>query len=219
MPLAYPYDYMIGSVAAGLANMTNLAALATPVRFPKSSPMFYAQTITLADNTERGIGLPMTPWHWTSLPQDMRDMLRSFCPGASASVYIRTRGLDVGSGFKSYLAVMVWPSLAETYDARYRTDFTLEFRQMVLQNDPVPTIDTVTPDTGPAAGGTTVTLTGTRFGSVTGVTFGGGAGTALKIISDTELTVAAPAHAAGAVDVVATNSGGTGTKSNGYTYS
>ena len=219
MTPVYPYDYMIGSVAAGLENMTNLAALATSVRYPKSSPMFYAQTITLADNTERGIGLPVTVWHWTSLPQEMRDMLRSFCTGASANVYIRTRALDISSSFKSYLAVMVWPSQTEIYDAHFRTDFTIEFRQMILQNDPVPTIATVTPAAGPAAGGTPVIIIGTNLASTTAVTFGGVNATSFTLVSDTEILAVSPAHAAGAVNVAVTNTGGTATDVDGFTYS
>jgi hypothetical protein len=212
---------MIGTIAAGLANITNLAALSIPVKYPKSSPMFYAQTIVLADNTERGIGLPVTVWHWTVITQDQRDMLRTFCPSpaASTSVYIRTRALDISSAFKSYLAVMVWPSLSEIYDAHHRTDFTLEFRQMVLQNDPAPTVDTVTPNTGAAAGGTSVIITGTGLSSATAVTFDGVNATSFVLVSDTEIHAVTPAHAAGAVDVAVVNTGGTGTKSSGFTYS
>lgn len=58
---------------------------------------------------------------------------------------------------------------------------------------------------GPAAGGTAITITGAGFisgGPATGVTFGGGAGTGFSVDSDTQITVTTPAHAAGAVDVV-----------------
>jgi hypothetical protein len=83
---------------------------------------------------------------------------------------------------------------------------------------PAPTIATVTPSTGPAAGGTVVTIVGTNFDSATGVTFGGQAGTAFAIESDTELTVTTPAGTTGAKDVVVTTAGGTATKTGGFTY-
>lgn len=79
--------------------------------------------------------------------------------------------------------------------------------------------NSVTPATGPAAGGTAVVITGTDFTSaITGVTFGGSAGTAFSIISPTEIHVTTPAHAAGAVNVVLVDAAGNITKTNGFTY-
>ncbi|MGC3992632.1 MAG: IPT/TIG domain-containing protein [Propionicimonas sp.] len=60
----------------------------------------------------------------------------------------------------------------------------------------------VSPATGPLIGGTTVTLTGSGFTKLTAVTFGGVAGTRLKVLSSKRLTVRVPAHAAGTVPVV-----------------
>ncbi|NYG98611.1 hypothetical protein BJ979_001237 [Schumannella luteola] len=72
-----------------------------------------------------------------------------------------------------------------------------------LFRDPqAPTTSNLAPATGPTAGGTNVTITGTGFSGATGVTFGGDAGTAFTIVSDTQITVASPAHAAGGVPVV-----------------
>ncbi|MER6616265.1 IPT/TIG domain-containing protein [Streptomyces xantholiticus] len=84
---------------------------------------------------------------------------------------------------------------------------------------PAPTITTVNPATGPAAGGTSVTITGTNLDGVTEVTFGGTAGTGLVIDSPTELSVTTPAGTAGAKDVVVTSAGGSATKTGGFTYS
>lgn len=81
-----------------------------------------------------------------------------------------------------------------------------------------PTITAVTPNTGAAAGGTVVTITGTDLWNTSGVTFGGSAGTALVVHSDTSLTVTTPAHATGAVAVVVTTTGGTDTEAGGFTY-
>jgi len=71
-----------------------------------------------------------------------------------------------------------------------------------------PTVTSISPASGPTTGGTAVTITGTGFTGATGVTFGGGAGTGLTVISDTQVQVTAPAHAAGAVDVIVTTTGG-----------
>lgn len=81
-----------------------------------------------------------------------------------------------------------------------------------------PTITTVAPTTGAAAGGTAVTITGTGFTGATGVTFGGTAGTNFVVVSATSITCMSPAHAAGAVDVVVASPNGSATKTGGFTY-
>lgn len=87
-----------------------------------------------------------------------------------------------------------------------------------FENDP-PTISTVTPNTGLAAGGTSVTIVGTNFTGATACTFGGTAGTSRVVVDDTHITVVTPAKTAGAYDVVVTTPAGSGTKTNGFTYS
>src|SRR5690606_25849044 len=72
-----------------------------------------------------------------------------------------------------------------------------------------PAITGLTPTSGPVAGGTVVTITGTGFTGATGVTFDGTAGTAFTVDSDTQITVTTPAHAAGPVDVTVMTLGGT----------
>ncbi|MGZ4233787.1 MAG: IPT/TIG domain-containing protein [Solirubrobacteraceae bacterium] len=56
-----------------------------------------------------------------------------------------------------------------------------------------PTIGAVAPMTGPTAGGTIVTITGTGLGHANAVTFGGRSGTGLRQVSDTQLQVTTPA--------------------------
>lgn len=125
---AYPHDYAIGTTSGGL---TNLQALATPVTYPRSRPAPYTDVITLGDNTERGIGAPVVTWHWDKITQAERDMLRTFCPGASASIFITTRTLESGDVYDNYSAVMIWPSMKEERDATRRLDFDIEFRELV----------------------------------------------------------------------------------------
>jgi hypothetical protein len=87
-----------------------------------------------------------------------------------------------------------------------------------IQIDAGITIDTVSPSSGPASGGTGVTLTGTGFTGATSLTFGGTAATSLNVVSSTNATAVTPAHATGAVDVVITTPSGSATKTNGFTY-
>lgn len=76
----------------------------------------------------------------------------------------------------------------------------------------------LSPASGPAVGGTTVTITGTNLGGVEGVTFGGTPATEVKVKSQSKVTCKAPAHAAGVVAVVIADDSGNVTKATGYTY-
>lgn len=81
-----------------------------------------------------------------------------------------------------------------------------------------PTVTSVAPATG--AGGTAVTITGTGFVSGATVAFDGIPATSVVFVSGTSLTCVAPAHAAGAVNVVVRNPDlQTGTAINAFTYS
>ena len=81
-----------------------------------------------------------------------------------------------------------------------------------------PTVTTVSPATGAAAGGDRVTLTGTNLTGTTGVTFGGSAGSGLTVESATSFSINTPSHAAGVVDVVLQNPNGNATKTGAFTY-
>jgi hypothetical protein len=85
--------------------------------------------------------------------------------------------------------------------------------------NPAPTVTAIAPNTGTTAGGTSVTITGTGFVTGATVSVGGTAATAVNVVSGTSITATTPAHAAGAVSVVVTNSDAqSGTLTNGYTY-
>jgi alpha-tubulin suppressor-like RCC1 family protein len=82
------------------------------------------------------------------------------------------------------------------------------------------TVTAVSPAIGSLAGGTSVTITGTNFIDVTGVTFGGSALGSLVVVSPTEITGTTPAaSSSGAKDVVVTSSSqGSSTCSGCFTY-
>ena len=86
-------------------------------------------------------------------------------------------------------------------------------------SNPAPTVSSISPTSGTTAGGTSVTITGTGFLSGAQVTLGGTAATSETVVNSTTITAVTPAHAAGAVSVVVTNSDSqSGTLTNGYTY-
>jgi IPT/TIG domain-containing protein len=82
-----------------------------------------------------------------------------------------------------------------------------------------PTVSSISPATGYLSGGTLVIITGLNFRPNATVTIGGTAATGVSIVNATMITALLPAHAAGAADVVVTNSdGSTGTLAGGFTY-
>ena len=87
----------------------------------------------------------------------------------------------------------------------------------------VPTVTGLNPTSGSTLGGNNVVITGTGFTGVTGaagVTFGGTNATSYIVNSDTTITAVAPAHAAGAADVIVTHADGASanTAADNYNY-
>ena len=70
-----------------------------------------------------------------------------------------------------------------------------------------PTVTGLSPTSGPTAGGTLVTITGTSFTGATAVDFGTTAATNVTVVSDTTITADSPAGT-GTVDVTVTTPGG-----------
>ena len=82
----------------------------------------------------------------------------------------------------------------------------------------VPTVTSLSPNNGPTAGGTAVTITGTNFGAGATVTFGGAAATNAVVVNSMTITAMTPAGSAGAVTVTVTVNSQSGSLTNGFTY-
>ena len=78
---------------------------------------------------------------------------------------------------------------------------------------PPPSITSVTPDSGWTSGGTMVALYGSNFTGATAVYFGTVEVTNFYVNSAGQITVMAPAHAAGTVDITVVTPGGTSSDS------
>lgn len=94
------------------------------------------------------------------------------------------------------------------------------FGQMVVNAVTLPSIISVTPNTGSTTGGTVVTIRGSNFSTsgTTTVSFGGTAATNVTVSNSTTITATTPAHDAGAVDVVVNTGGQTATAFGAFTY-
>ncbi|MGA2837399.1 MAG: IPT/TIG domain-containing protein, partial [Acidimicrobiales bacterium] len=86
---------------------------------------------------------------------------------------------------------------------------------------PPPTVSSITPDSGPEAGGTPVTITGVNFSGTTGVMFGPNAASSFTVVSGTEITAVSPPQTfGGPMEVTVTTPAGMSTMSPGsqFTY-
>ncbi len=82
---------------------------------------------------------------------------------------------------------------------------------------PAPVVTTVNPTHGPAAGGTSVTITGSNLAGATGVSFGNNAASNVKPVGDTSITAITPAGS-GTVPVTVSSPNGTSNNTVTYTY-
>lgn len=82
--------------------------------------------------------------------------------------------------------------------------------ELSAEVQPTPAITSISPEFGPVAGGTTVTITGTDLASASAVKFGELPAASFKAESETKITAVAPRSATvGPVDVTATTIAGT----------
>lgn len=80
-------------------------------------------------------------------------------------------------------------------------------------------VNSVSPFSGPAAGGTTVTISGSGFQTGASLTFGGLAASSVKLTNSSTITAVTPVHSSGSVTVTVTNSSGdSATLPSGFTF-
>jgi plastocyanin len=80
--------------------------------------------------------------------------------------------------------------------------------RVIVSSSPPPTVTRLSPNKGPVAGGTSVTITGTNLTGATTVKFGSANATSFKVNSPTSITTASPAESAGTVNVTVATPGG-----------
>ena len=88
----------------------------------------------------------------------------------------------------------------------------------LYQYDNIPTVSSISPSTGPSAGGTFVTISGQYFTGATGVTIGGHAATSVSVSNDSTITCNTPSGNAGTASVLVTTPGGTNSANSLFAY-
>jgi hypothetical protein len=92
-------------------------------------------------------------------------------------------------------------------------------RTHLIQLSPPPYVNSVSPSSGPKAGGTAVTITGKYFTGTTSVKFGG-VSASFTVTSDTEIIATSPAGTGGTtVQIIVTNDGGSSLPHSGSRFS
>jgi hypothetical protein len=92
-------------------------------------------------------------------------------------------------------------------------------RTHLIQLSPPPYVNSVSPTSGPKAGGTAVTITGKYFTGTTSVKFGG-VSASFTVTSDTEIIATSPAGTGGTtVQIIVTNDGGSSLPHSGSRFS
>ena len=81
-----------------------------------------------------------------------------------------------------------------------------------------PTVSSVSPATGPVAGGNIVTITGTNLNQTQTITFGGALSTNFTVNSSTSITATAPPGTLGTASVIVTTTPGSNAPNTLYTY-
>ncbi len=135
---AVDIDFRIATLDAGLGALATLASLGIPNPRPIYLPG--VESIDLGNYGVRIMGAPYLTWTWGFLSQTNRDILRTYCPGGSADVYITSITTEnigsVPNAAQDFLSKMIWPppSSPESPQAGRRLEFSLVFRQLVVQS-------------------------------------------------------------------------------------
>jgi formylglycine-generating enzyme required for sulfatase activity len=120
-----------------------------------------------------------------------------------------------------------WANAGTYLRSSFRADSSPDFTPGVTNNSfgfrvaksaTAPALTSVTPNSGPTSGGTTITLTGTNLAGTTSVTIGGAAASGVTVVNATTVTAVTPPGLTGAQTVSITTPNGTANLPNGFIY-
>ncbi len=124
-------EMKLGTYAGGTAGMTAFSAMSTPLKEPASTMyMPYQTNERMASAVTVGRGYKSVSMYWQALTRAQRDQLRTFCTGASASVYCYIPTNDTNQTFATFQGTMVW-ALNERWRQNILQDLTIEIINLV----------------------------------------------------------------------------------------
>jgi hypothetical protein len=186
--------------------------------FPKTAPFNVALTVFAGDGTSMGTAHTVAAG---SAPPAVTRVAPAKGPAAGGiKVTITGKNLGeanavsfggAGASFKvvtpSQITATAPAGSPGIVDVRVTTPWGTSPIALTDHYKYIPTVTEVSPNAGPKAGGTNVTISGSGFATGAGETiikFGGSAATNVSCESSTRCTVTSPKHAVATVDVIAT---------------
>jgi hypothetical protein len=211
------YGYVEGAAAAGLIQGLGDGAFGPDLQIAREQvATILARYLSSTELNSLGYILGTDGTHYPSLYawyaaegeaqlagfSDEAAILAVHRPGVA---YLAMQGIAQGSdGFFSPLSAVTQAECVALINrvSQAATSYTTEVT--------IPTVTSLSPSTGPSAGGTTVTISGTNFSADSSVTFGGIQATSVSVESSTLIQTVSPAGTPGAtVQVAVTDSAGT----------
>jgi hypothetical protein len=124
-------QYMICASASGSSALINVEVDGSgDYSAPKFAYKPYSKQVTNGAGVVMGQGWATADWIFEIITQKQRDWLRTFIPGQSAEVWIKTRTFDSNRSYAIFKAIAVWPVVSEEQDANRRMKFTLHFQRL-----------------------------------------------------------------------------------------
>lgn len=120
------YEYAIGTSAANLQNLEDDLGIMPPHPAPFQE---WALEYEAGDGRVHGDGWPSVTWHFDYLTAVHIAALRTYCPGKSANVYIRTLKPD-HTTYGTYSVIMIWPSRLDYRMGRGTSDVEMQFTHL-----------------------------------------------------------------------------------------
>jgi hypothetical protein len=180
--------------------------------------------ITHTPVTEAPPGLPLTLYADVTDNVVVQDVILHYKAITATTYLSRTMARTTGNRYAATIegSQVAYPGLAYYIEATDGISTVRagrpEYPNLVEVVDR-PVVTSLSPNRGPAAGGATVTISGSNFKSGAQVTFDGAAGSNVTVVSATRITCTTPAHFPAAADVTVTNPDTQhGTLLRGYTF-
>lgn len=126
------YDYQIGATAETMVNLETLFVSTRGIFTAHADPVDYSKPTRRGNGSVQGNGWLQTVWHFDYLSLTHYNLLKAYCTGLSADVFIKTRKND--GTFAVYTATMLWPEKEpERASSAVVQDITINFIKLVAQ--------------------------------------------------------------------------------------
>lgn len=118
------YRYAIGTTENNLVTLRSMG-----IKPPLQTFKPYTTLDETASGDLVGQGWAQDDWEFGFISDTHRALLRAYCPGASAEVYVKTLDTSIATpAWKIYRAKMRWIAIEEDRQNEHRLKFRLNFK-------------------------------------------------------------------------------------------